>query len=243
MALPGMSPEAQEKLSTAKVAIAGMGGVGLACAGYLANAGVGHLIIIDPASVRLEDLPEQSLIDHSDIGTLKVIAAKRHLQRLNPSIKVTSEPLRLATHTAENFIRRGDIIVDCMGNWQDKLSASDVCMQQGKTLVHAGVRGYEFQIYAMIPGRSACLRCLFADTGIEDVVSSDDAALGTLGPVAAMAGSFQAIEVIKMICGLGATPATNLTKFDALRRYVDQIIELGPRSGCPDCDSRAPLDM
>ena len=108
-------------------------------------------------------------------------------------------------------------------------------MQQGKTLVHAGVRAFELQVYVMIPGRSACLRCMFADTGIEDVVSASDGPQGVLGPVAGMAGAFQAIEVIKLICGLGTTPGNSLTKFDALRRYVDQITELGPRPGCPDC--------
>lgn len=239
LALAGMSAAAQEKLFRASVVILGLGGVGCACAGFLAEAGVGSLMLVDPADFKAEDLNEQVLLRETDIGLKKIDAAKRHLQELNAGIKVQTQHERFSSHNAERLARSGDIIVDAMGNWQDKLSASDICMQLGKTLVHAGMRAFEFQVYTMIPGKSACLRCMFADTGIEDIVSAAHGPRGVLGPVAGMAGSFQAIEVIKLICGLGTTPGSNLIKFDALRRYVQQITELSPRPGCPDCDRRS----
>ena len=233
--LPGMSDDAQEKLFASTVVLLGLGGVGSACAGYLAEAGIGKLVLVDPENVYEEDLNAQLLLTEADIGRTKVEASEQRLKALNPQIEIVSHKQKFTTHNADKFIAQGDVIVDCMGNWQDKLNASDACMHAGKILVHAGVRAFEFQVYVMIPGRSACLRCLFADTGIEDVVSSGEGPQGILGPVVGMAGAFQAVEVIKLICGLGATPGNYLIKFDALRRYVDQVMDLGPRPGCPDC--------
>ena len=230
-----MSEEAQQKLFDATAVILGLGGVGSACAGYLAEAGIGRLVLVDPQDVYEEDLAEQLLLTDKDVGISKVEAARKRLSELNPNLEVIAKKERFTSANAEKLLADYPIVVDSMGNWQDKLSASDVCMHKGKTLIHAGIRGFEFQIYVMIPGRSACLRCMFADTGMEDIVSAD-VLHGVLGPVAGMAGAFQAVEVIKLICGLGATPGSYLIKFDALRRYVDQVMDLGPRSGCPDCD-------
>jgi adenylyltransferase/sulfurtransferase len=238
LALAGMSATAQEKLFHGQVVILGLGGLGCACAAYLAEAGVGSLVLVDPSELQEAELNEHILLRETDVGITKVEAAKKHLQELNPAINIHPHHERFSTHNAERLARSGEIIVDAMGNWQDKLSASDICMQLGKTLVHAGIRAFEFQIYTMIPGKSACLRCMFADTGIEDIVSAARGPKAVLGPLAGVAGSFQAVEVIKLICGLGATPGSNLIKFDALRRYVQQVTELSPRPGCPDCDRR-----
>jgi molybdopterin/thiamine biosynthesis adenylyltransferase len=236
--LAGMSAAAQRKLGNATVVLFGLGGVGCACAAYLAEAGVGTLVLVDPAELSERDLPEQVLLTSADLGKSKVEAVKSSLLKLNPTTNISTYKERCDTHSAERFISDADVVVESISDWQEKLSASDACMHMGKTLIHAGVRAFEFQVYVMIPGKSSCLRCMFAETGIEDVVSPSDGPRGVLGPVAGMAGAFQAIEAIKLICGLGATPGSSLTKFDALRRYVDQIIELGPRAGCPDCGRR-----
>jgi molybdopterin/thiamine biosynthesis adenylyltransferase len=229
-----MSVEAQQKLLAATVVLIGLGGAGCACASYLVAAGIGRLLLVDSGSVTTPDLNEQTLFLPEDVGKLKVQAAKTRLQAINPAARVECQLAAFDTYNAERTISAGSIVIDSMSNWQDKLTASDACMQMGRTLVHAGVRAFEFHVYTMIPGKSACLRCLLADIGMEDVVSSPEPQ-GALGPVAGMAGAFQAIEAIKIIAGIGTTPGSNLIRFDALRRYVQQITELRPTADCPDC--------
>jgi molybdopterin/thiamine biosynthesis adenylyltransferase len=90
----------------------------------------------------------------------------------------------------------------------------------------------------MIPGRSACLRCVFAKLGLEDF-PPDGFNQGVLGAVAALAGAFQAAEAIKLITQLGTISGNHLLRFDVLRSEFDDMTELTGRSDCPDCGRRS----
>jgi molybdopterin/thiamine biosynthesis adenylyltransferase len=195
---------------------------------------VGSVVVVDPANVLESELPEQFLFKLEDVGLPKVELAKRRLKAMNPEIEVLGLRQTFDAHNAERILDDGDVIADALGNWQGKMLTSDVCMRLKKTLIHAGVRAFEFQLYTMIPGKSACLRCVFANLGLDDVTASHSGH-GVLGPVAGMAGAFQAIEAIKVIAGIGTTPGSYLVRFDALRRYFDDVSELLPRPDCPDC--------
>jgi molybdopterin/thiamine biosynthesis adenylyltransferase len=239
MALPGMNQTAQARLANARVALLGINGAGSACATYLASSGIGEIILIDDAAVAEGDLYDQPLFQRADIGRSKTMSAAKRLAEIEPELKVQSVSKSLDSHNAEQLIDSAHIVVDGLNDWQQKLLLSDVCMHMGRTLVHAGVRKFEFQIYTMIPGRSACLRCAFSKAGLEDITASgQDDSPAALGPVAGMAGAFQAIEVIKILSGLGPTPGNHLIKFDSLRRDFDDITNLGPRMDCPDCGLR-----
>ncbi len=232
--LPGMSENAQKQLGSARVLMLGLGGPASACAVHLVEAGVGHLSLIDGLRVDDPDLSEQFMFSGKDVGAFRVEAARDFLQERSPelSIEIIKEPF--TSHSAERLLSAADLVVDALDDWQSKILASDVCMQLGRTLVHCGIRGFEFHIYTMIPGRSACLRCVLSKTGMEDLVSAP-LSHAAFGPLAGMAGCFQAIEVIKLITGLGTTPGNHLIKFDSLRRDFDDVTNLNPRTDCPDC--------
>lgn len=234
LALPGMSENSQRQLQSARVTMLGLGGSAIACAVNLVESGVGNLTLIDGLRVDEPDLTEQFIFTENDIGKFRVEAASDWLAPRNTSLRLTPVREPFTAHSAERLLSTADIVVDSMDDWQMKLLASDVCMQLGRTLVHCALRGFEFHVYTMIPGRSACLRCVISRIGIEDVVSAPTS-YGAFGPVSGMAGCFQAIEVIKLLTGLGTTPGNHLIKFDALRRDFDEVLELGPRPDCPDC--------
>jgi molybdopterin/thiamine biosynthesis adenylyltransferase len=234
LALPGMTEDSQKQLASAHVILLGLSSSASACAIYLVEAGIGHLTLVDQLRIDESDLNEQLLFQESNIGEFKVDAAKNYLLSRNSKLVVDTVKSPFNAHSAETIIAKADIVVDALEDWQSKLVASDICMQLGRTLVHAHIHGFEFHIYTMIPGRSACLRCVLSKTGLEDLVSTS-AAYGTLGPLSGMAGCFQAIEVIKLVTGLGTTPGNHLIKFDSLRRDFDDVTDLGPRPDCPDC--------
>lgn len=135
---------------------------------------------------------------------------------------------------AEALFRQVDAVIDGLNNWQHKLVASDLCMQLGKPLIHAGGAGFRYQVYTMAPPKSACLRCVFPEVGMDDVpLTPTDA--NTLSPVAAMVGALQALEAIKIVAKLGATQGNELWKFDWLSGEFETIRGLDPRFDCPDC--------
>jgi molybdopterin/thiamine biosynthesis adenylyltransferase len=234
LALPGMTEDSQKQLASAHVVFLGLSSSASACAAYLVEAGIGKLTLADQLRVDESDLNEQFMFNEANVGQFKVDAAKEYLQSRNPKLVVETSKTPFNAHTAEQLLSKADLVVDALEDWQSKLVASDVCMQLGRTMIHAHIQGFEFHIYTMIPGRSACLRCVLQRMGQEDLVSTS-AAYGTLGPLSGMAGCFQAIEVIKLVTGLGTTPGNHLIKFDSLRRDFDDVTDLGPRPDCPDC--------
>ena len=234
LALPGMSESAQQKLQDAKVTVLGAGGVGSACAAYLAAAGVGHLTIIDPARIDNPDLNRHVLLNPDDVGHNKAAIVANRIRLINPHTHVRDVRENFHVHNAEELLADCDIVIDGLDDWPDKLVLSDVCMQLQKPLVHAGISVFEFHLFIMIPGRSSCLRCVFSKIGLEDATWSERHP-GVLGSLSGMLGSFMATEAIKLITGVGPTSGNHLIKFDALRRYFDNVVDLGPQPDCPDC--------
>ena len=237
LTLPGMSEEAQARLLAARVLVLGLGGSGTAAALLLAQAGVGHIRLMDPAAVSREDVQFQALYTRADVGRARGQAAKLRLARLSTGSKFDYVEGKLSAHTAEDIIDPNDVVVDSLDDWQDKLLASDACMKTWRPLVHAGVTAFNFQIFTMVPGKSACLRCVFSQVGLEDVPTSKTES-GRFEPVCTMAGSFQALETIKLIARLGASAADEIVTFDGLRRTLQSTHGLTPRVDCPDCGRR-----
>ena len=79
----------QKKIFSAKVLIVGAGGLGCPLILYLANSGVGNLGIADHDKVEVSNLNRQILFTHTDIGKLKVLLAKKKINKINKKIKVT----------------------------------------------------------------------------------------------------------------------------------------------------------
>ena len=84
------SPQIYEKLKRAKVAIAGLGGLGSHIAVMLARSGVGHLHLVDFDRVDLSNLNRQ-VYGVNELGELKTEALKEILLEINPYINVSFE--------------------------------------------------------------------------------------------------------------------------------------------------------
>src|ERR1700712_2272101 len=66
----------QQSLKAARVLIVGAGGLGAPAALYLAAAGVGTLVLVDPDRVDRSNLQRQVLYAEADLGHAKVEAAR-----------------------------------------------------------------------------------------------------------------------------------------------------------------------
>src|SRR5689334_20258451 len=78
----------QQKLKAASVLMVGAGGLGAPAALYLAAAGVGTIMLVDPDDVDRSNLQRQVIYAEEDIGRPKVEAAADRLAALNPHIFV-----------------------------------------------------------------------------------------------------------------------------------------------------------
>jgi molybdopterin/thiamine biosynthesis adenylyltransferase len=187
----------QEKISSAKILIVGVGGLGCPLALYLTNSGVGTIGLSDHDKVDLSNLNRQILFSTKDIGKSKVVQAKRFLSKSNKRIKINIYKEKIIKKNIKNILNNYDIICDCSDNFDTRYLLNDFCLMNKKILISAAISKFEAQIFNFnfiknIP----CYRCFMPE--IPDVENKCDTE-GILPSVAGIAGTMQANEVIKTI--------------------------------------------
>ena len=127
---------AMERLTNARVAGFGIGGVGGYCVEALARSGVGTLALFDHDTVSLTNLNRQILATHSVIGQPKVEVAKARIAAINPDARVLCYPVFYTPETAEQFdFTQFDYIVDAIDTVTGKLCLIQQAMAAGTPVI------------------------------------------------------------------------------------------------------------
>ena len=218
--IPGFGMEAQQKLKAAKVLVIGSGGLGSPVLLYLAAAGVGTIGIVDFDVVDDSNLQRQVLFGVNEIGKPKVEAAKRRLEALNPYIQLRIYNTHLNSQNALDILRDYDVIADGTDNFPTRYLVNDASVLLGKPNVYASIFQFEGQVSVFNykdaegdPGPN--YRDLYPTPPPPGLVPSC-AEGGVLGVLPGIIGSLQALEVIKVITGVGDTLSGRFYIFDAL---------------------------
>lgn len=128
-----LGKDAMEKLSRARVAIFGIGGVGGHTLEALVRSGVGTLDIIDNDQVCLSNLNRQIIATHRTLGQYKVDAAEERMKEINPEVVIHKHCLFYLPETADGFdFTQYDYIVDAIDTVTGKLELA-LRAQQAKT--------------------------------------------------------------------------------------------------------------
>ena len=237
--LPQIGLAGQLKLKNAKVLVVGAGGLGCPVLLYLSAAGVGKIGILDADSVDMTNLQRQVLYKTEDIGSPKASTAASHLAKMNDTIEYEAIKQNLRPENAETFIKNYDIIVDCTDNFTARYIINDYCVKLNKPFVYGAIHQFEGQISVFNFKDSngnlgPTYRCLFPEQP-SDLEIPNCAAIGVLGVLPGMLGTYQANEVIKMITGIGTTLSSQLLMIDLLentsqkiavkrRKYAEELI-------------------
>lgn len=230
IALPEIGPEGQRRLLAGRVLVVGLGGLGSPAVLYLAAAGVGTLGLADGDRVEISNLQRQIVHATDAVGKRKVDSAAARCRNLNPDVSVRPHAGRLDRDGAKALFQEYDFVIDATDNFATKTLISDVCHALGVPYSHAGIRRYEGQTLTVIPGSSACWRCVFREFPCEE----DARPQGPLGVVPGIVGTIQAAEAIKSLLGLGALLTNRLLTVDVLTmKFREVSVRRDPE--CPCC--------
>jgi len=229
--------ESNARLARAHVLIVGVGGLGAPAATALAAAGVGTLVLVDPDVVELSNLHRQALYASADVGRPKVQVAAERLRALHPALRVDTWRERFGPESPDR-LHGIDVVLDGTDTIAAKFAVNDAAVAAGVPLVHAGVLGFRAQLLTVLPGTSACYRCVFEEAPPPGEVPSCQEA-GVLGPVTALAGALQATEAIGLLEGRGAAFADRLLTID-VRTGRHRIVPLAPGPRCTICTAAYP---
>lgn len=228
MLLPELGVAGQERLKAARVLVVGAGGLGCPALQYLAGAGVGHIGIVDGDRVALHNLHRQVLYTRQDVGRWKVEVAAERLGALNPYVRIEPHPVMLTRDRALSLVADYDVVLDGSDNFATRYLVNDACCVLGRPWVYGAIYRYEGQVAVFNAEeeesgvRSLHYRELYPEPPAPGSVP-DCATSGVLGVLPGIVGSWQAMEVIKLLTGIGTPLRSQLLIFDARTMATQRI--------------------
>ncbi|HID80163.1 MAG TPA: HesA/MoeB/ThiF family protein, partial [Ignisphaera sp.] len=163
----------------------------------------------------------------------KVEVAKARLRKLNPHVTIETYDQQLDEALAIELVKRVDVVVDALDNWESRLILNKVCIEYGKPLIHAGVEGFYGQIMTIVPGKGPCLACLF-----REVPRTSQRVIPVLGAVSGVLGTLEAIETVKILLSMGKPLVGRMLIIDLLSMDFRSVeVRRNPR--CPVCSKVA----
>jgi len=226
----------QRRIREARVVLVGCGALGTVLADLLTRAGAGTLRIVDRDFVEWSNLQRQVLFDESDAreGLPKAVAAAQHLVRVNS--EVTLEPViaDLTPANIDELFEGATLILDGTDNFETRFLINDYGVRENLPWIYcAAVGSYGLKL-AVIPGRTACLRCLYPEPpgGAQPTCETD----GVLGPVTAAIAALAAGDALKLLA-TGDLEA-RLTTVDVWSGEIRQIAPPARDPICPCCARR-----
>ncbi len=200
LVLPDFGSREQHRLRDAKIAVTGAGGLGCPTATYLTLAGVGEIHIFDMDKIELNNLNRQFLYSPDDVGKHKAKIAAEKLGQINPSIKVEGINEMITYDNAFDLLKGYDAIVDGTDNFPVRYAVNDSAAVNKVPVFHGAVLMYEGRATSIIPGESACFRCVFPTPPPVGMVPTCREA-GVIGSLVGLIGSIQSTEAIRYLAG------------------------------------------
>lgn len=231
--IPEIGEAGQLKLKSASVLVVGAGGLGSASTAYLAAAGIGRLGIVDADVVELSNLQRQIVHGTATLGMAKVKSAQKRLADINPEIRIEAVRARVGEDNVREILADYPIVVDASDNFETRYLLNRECVKTGKSFVYGAVYQFYGQMSVFDAHKGPCFQCVFRTMPGEEFMRANQGA-GVVGALPGVIGSMQALEVLKLILGIGEPAIGRLLLYDGLAEgFQDVHVEKDPT--CPVC--------
>ena len=232
----GLAAEGQRALIDATAVIVGCGGLGCLQATLLVRAGVGRVRIIDRDLVEESNLQRQVLFDEADARELrpKAAAAAERLRTVNSLVTVEGLVEDLNSVTATRLLEGAGVVLDAADNFDTRYLVNDYAVATGTPWVYGACVSSYGVAFAVLPGDTPCLRCVFPHVPPAGAAASCDTA-GVLGPIVGVVASLQVAEALKVLSGQPRLVSRRMTVVDVWANELETV-ELPVRDPqCPCC--------
>lgn len=229
----GIGPAGQQRLGAGHVLVVGCGALGSAGVNLLARAGIGRITIVDRDFVELSNLQRQLLFDEADAaaGLPKAVAAARAVARINSEVEVRPFVADVTPANVEELVAAADVVLDGTDNFETRYLVNDACVKRGVPWVYGGAVGSTGMSMTIVPGETACFRCLFpAPPPVGSMETCETAGVLAAGIVTVAA--IQCAEVLKLLVGDRENRSRGLTAVDV---WTNDHLQAEGRLRDPDC--------
>ena len=223
----------------ARVALVGCGALGTVQASLLVRAGVGHLRIIDRDFVEESNLQRQILFDEEDVRAIlpKAVAAEKKLRATNSLVDVEGLVEDLNASSIGRLLTGFDLVLDATDNFDARFLLNDYCVKTATPWIYGACVGSYGLTFPILPGDTACLRCVFESAPPPGLSPTCDTA-GVLGPIVGVVASLQAAEALKILSGRLERVSRRISVVDVWEGRQSQIDLPAREPACPCCGKR-----
>ena len=234
----GVGAEGQRRLAAARVAMVGCGATGSATASLLARSGVGTIRIIDRDYVEPSNLQRQTLFDEADAkeSLPKAIAAARRIAAFNSNIVIEPQVADLTPDNIEVLLEGVELVLDGTDNFETRYLVNDYAISKKIPWIYAAAVGSYGVTLNVLPGKTACLACVFPDSPQGTFETCETA--GILNSVVNLVASISASEALKFLVGAVDKMRRTLLSFDVWLNERAEVAAAKPRPGCRACGER-----
>ncbi|MBQ3378590.1 MAG: sulfur carrier protein ThiS adenylyltransferase ThiF [Clostridia bacterium] len=191
------TPEIHEKLQNARVAIAGLGGLGSNAAVMLARCNVGHMLLVDFDEVDMTNLNRQAY-GIKDIGRKKTDALFEIIKEINPYLDIKTCCVRVTRENAAELFGDYPIVCEAFDRASEKAMLVNTLLEQcprTRIVSGSGLAGYgdsnEIRTKRRFKNLYVC------GDGESDV----ERGIGLMAPRVAITSGHEANMIIRMILG------------------------------------------
>ena len=190
--------EVHDKISSASVIIAGLGGLGSNIAVALTKAGIGHLCLVDFDVVEPSNLNRQAYT-MSSLGLYKTEALKKILLSINPYLKITTCCTKVTEENIPSIFKNFNIICEAFDKADNKAMLVNYILEHypDKKLVSAsGMAGYKSS--NTIKTRKVMKNFYLCG----DETSGIESGLSLMAPRVGICANHQANMILRLILGI-----------------------------------------
>jgi len=218
--LTALALEEQLLVCGSTVLVCGCGGLGGIIVQLLARAGVGRLRLVDGDVFAESNMNRQLLSDSRVLSQPKVHVAEHTIRVVNPFVVVEAVPETLSDANADQLVQGTDLVLDALDNIEGRRLLAATARSCRVPFVHGAVAGWWGQVSTFMPDSSYDLSTIY---GPMQSRNAAEPGLGVLGPVAATIGSLQALEALRLLCGLPAAYSRCLLYFDGESGHLEMV--------------------
>jgi len=245
-------PRGLARIARARVVVVGAGAVGNEVAKNLALVGVGRLTLVDPDVVEPSNLNRCIFFRERDVGRKKVHVARRALRAAAPGLEVAAwaRPIQ----AAPDGVWDADLVALCVDDEFARYYVNARLLgERGRIPVVNGAMGRTWaEVSVVIPGRTACLVCLWSQDYLRSVLGDEvrrkcdeffqeaRVRFPAISVLTSLVGGISSTEIVKLLAGSPdeLPPAVGKRIRYDVRHHELAVQELIPNPQCVDAMCR-----
>jgi len=170
-------------------------------------------------------------MSYEDLNDSRIDSVISTLKRYKPQLKYTAVDTNINRDNADDLVSSVDMVFSCAPLYSERFALNEACIKHNKPMIDSSMYGMEGQIIVIIPGKTACLSCIYPESP-----PAWKRKFPVFGAVSALAAQIGVLEGIKLLTGCGEVLHNQILYYDATNMNFMRV-PIERKKNCPICNN------